>query len=50
VRPGNEFASRGAGVYGACGANVAISSRNGLCAAAEFAMKFTPLPASTSVR
>ena len=50
VSPGNELASRGAGVYGACGANVAISSRNGDFAAAESAMNLTPLPASTSVR
>ena len=50
VRPGKSPASRGAGVYGACGAKVATSSRNGFFAAAELAMNVEPLPANTSVR
>ncbi len=49
-RPGNAFASCGAGVDGVCGANVAISNRNGEWAAGDAATKDDPFPLTTSVR
>ena len=48
--PGKEPASRGAGVNGECGANVAISRMNGRPAETAWRMKRTPFDASTSVR
>ena len=48
--PGNACPSLGAGVNGECGANVAISSRNGCRRAAVDLMNSTPLAESTLVR
>jgi hypothetical protein len=44
------LAFRGAGVYGPCGANVAISRKKGLRLPAARSMNAAPLRASTSVR
>ena len=50
ITPRKSRRSRGAGVYGACGAKVASSSMNGWPAAADRRMNATPFFAMTSVR
>ena len=50
VTVAKRWASRGAGVAGACGANVQMLSMNGTPSAAERPANWTPSRASTFVR